>query len=192
MKCASCGHKDCYGGKDCKGIRERTEGLYADPEIRKITAEATALESRGYMQLTRLEEVAEFAGAMGYTHLGLAFCLGLSEEAKDIAKYFGKRFRVSSACCKCGGIEKEALGLTKLRPERTEAMCNPVAQALLLNEAGTHLNLIAGLCVGHDILFTRHSEAPVSTLVVKDRVLGHAPLAAVYSRYYRKKLGIAE
>jgi uncharacterized metal-binding protein len=144
------------------------------------------------MQLTRLEEVAEFATDMGYAHLGLAFCLGLAAEAKDIARYLGQRFRVTSACCKCGGIEKEALGLTKLREDRTEAMCNPVAQALVMNEAGTDLNLIAGLCVGHDILFTKHSEAPVSTLVVKDRVLGHAPLGAIYSGYYRKRLGLVE
>jgi uncharacterized metal-binding protein len=38
-----------------------------------------------------------------------------------------------------------------------------------------------GLCVGHDSLFSRHSEAPVTTLVVKDRVLGHNPVAALYT-----------
>jgi len=42
-----------------------------------------------------------------------------------------------------------------------------------------------GLCVGHDMLFTRHSRAPVTTLVVKDRVLAHNPAGALYSGYYR-------
>ena len=47
-----------------------------------------------------------------------------------------------------------------------------------------------GLCVGHDSLFFRHSEAPVTVLAVKDRVLGHNPLAAVYlaDGYYHVRL----
>ena len=47
-----------------------------------------------------------------------------------------------------------------------------------------------GLCVGHDSLFFRHSEAPVTVLAVKDRVLGHNPLAAVYlaDGYYHTRL----
>ena len=48
------------------------------------------------------------------------------------------------------------------------------------------LNIAIGLCVGHDALFSRYSEAPVTTLVVKDRVLGHNPAAALYSNYYRR------
>ena len=32
--------------------------------------------------------------------------------------------------------------------------------------------------MGHDILFTKHSKAPVTTLAVKDRVLTHNPLGA--------------
>ena len=30
--------------------------------------------------------------------------------------------------------------------------------------------------MGHDLLFTEHSHAPVTTLVVKDRILAHNPL----------------
>ena len=36
----------------------------------------------------------------------------------------------------------------------------------ILNEVGTDLNVIVGLCVGHDIAFTQHSKAPVTTLIV--------------------------
>lgn len=41
---------------------------------------------------------------------------------------------------------------------------------------------------GHDSLFLKHSEAPCTVLVVKDRVLGHNPVAALYTStgYYRK------
>ena len=73
-------------------------------------------------------------------------------------------------------------------------MCNPIGQARLLAEARTELNVLMGLCVGHDSLFFRHSEAPVTVLAVKDRVLGHNPLAAVYlaDGYYHTRLFPAE
>ena len=39
-------------------------------------------------------------------------------------------------------------------------MCNPIAQAKLLNQAKTEFNICLGLCVGHDSLFYRYCEAP--------------------------------
>ena len=59
-------------------------------------------------------------------------------------------------------------------------MCNPIGQALHLNEEKTDLNILFGLCVGHDTLFIKHSEAPVTVFAVKDRVLCHNPVAAIY------------
>ena len=45
------------------------------------------------------------------------------------------------------------------------------------------------LCVGHDTLFIKHSEAPVTYLIVKDRVLGHNPAAALYTaKFYYKRV----
>ena len=70
-----------------------------------------------------------------------------------------------------------------------EAICNPILQAQLLNEQKTDLNVIVGLCVGHDSLFIKHSDAPVTTLITKDRVLGHNPAAALYtSNFYYQRL----
>ena len=37
-----------------------------------------------------------------------------------------------------------------------------------------------GLCVGHDSMFYKYSEALVTTLVSKDRVLAHNTIAAIY------------
>jgi uncharacterized metal-binding protein len=54
---------------------------------------------------------------------------------------------------------------------------------MLLNKAETDMNIIVGLCVGHDILFTKHSKAPVTTLIAKDRVTGHNPSAVLYTYY---------
>lgn len=69
-------------------------------------------------------------------------------------------------------------------------MCNPILQAMILNEAKTDLNVVIGLCVGHDSLFYKYAEGITTTLVTKDRVLGHNPVAALYQAdtYYRKKL----
>jgi uncharacterized metal-binding protein len=52
------------------------------------------------------------------------------------------------------------------------------------------MNIIVGLCVGHDMLFTKYSDAPVTTLVTKDRVTGHNPVSVLYGQnfYYRRLL----
>jgi uncharacterized metal-binding protein len=66
-----------------------------------------------------------------------------------------------------------------------EAACNPLLQAELLNRAGTDFNVLVGLCIGHDMLFTSNSKAPVTTLIVKDRLSGHNPVVSLYTRYHR-------
>jgi len=140
---------------------------------------------------TRIEEIAEFARKLGVRRLGLAFCVGLRLEARAVARlYQGWGFEVVSVICKVGGIDKEEIGLSgeqKIVPGQPEAMCNPVLQALVMNRAGTGLNVLLGLCVGHDAMFLKESMAPCTVLAVKDRVLGHNPLAAVYNleSYYR-------
>jgi uncharacterized metal-binding protein len=57
--------------------------------------------------------------------------------------------------------------------------CNPIGQARLLAKADTQLNISMGLCLGHDLLFQKHSCNPVTTLIVKDRPNGHNPLLAL-------------
>lgn len=37
------------------------------------------------------------------------------------------------------------------------------------------------LCVGHDSLFLKYSEAMRTVCAVKDQVTGHNPLAAIYT-----------
>jgi len=67
-------------------------------------------------------------------------------------------------------------------------MCNPIAQAKILNNEGTEFNIMVGLCVGHDSLFFKYADAPTTVLIAKDRVFGHNPAAALYlsDSYYRK------
>jgi uncharacterized metal-binding protein len=103
-------------------------------------------------------------------------------------------FEVASVACKNGGVPKEALGLSdgeKIRPGGHESMCNPISQAELLNRAGCELNVVLGLCVGHDSLFFRHSQGLATTLVAKDRVLAHNPAGALQlaDTYYARIWG---
>ena len=123
-----------------------------------------------------------FARRCGYSRLGLAHCIGLQDEAAVVKRVFeANGLRTEAVACKAGALPKEVLGLTdddKVAPGEFESMCNPIGQARLLAEAGTELNVLLGLCVGHDSLFFKHSVAPVTVLAAKDRVLGHNPLAA--------------
>ena len=141
---------------------------------------------------TRIVEICEFAKRMGYQRLGLVFCVGLKSEAAivdTILKNHG--FDVVSVCCKAGRTSKELIGIEdedKIFQGTDEAMCNPIFQAMVLNEEKTELNVLLGLCVGHDSLFFKHAHAYTTVLAVKDRVTGHNPLAAVYlhGSYYSK------
>ncbi|MFC1555474.1 DUF1847 domain-containing protein [candidate division KSB1 bacterium] len=189
LNCAMCNEKRCYNqGEMIREVDTSHLAEYDDPDIDKIFRASTALESEGYMKLNRLQELIAFSQKMEFKHIGIAFCIGLAEEAKILAKILKQHFKVSSVCCKVCAEDKDERGLVKIHDDKKEVMCNPVGQAMLLNDTKTDLNLICGLCVGHDILFTKYSEAPVSTFIVKDRVLGHNPAASLYSRYYRKIL----
>jgi uncharacterized metal-binding protein len=187
MKCAFCENKDCSSGKDCTDIRDEALGAY-DGSVLSLARGAAHIESTCYMKKTRIEEVMEFARTMGYRRIGIAFCIGLSAEAETIHQILGRHFEVYSVCCKVCAIPKSALELETVSDNPDEVMCNPIGQAMALNAKKTDLNLIVGLCIGHDIAFTENSQAPVSTLVVKDRVLAHNPCGAIYSRYYLRRL----
>ncbi|GAI92276.1 unnamed protein product, partial [marine sediment metagenome] len=113
---------------------------------------------------------------------------GLSEEAKIIDEILSKHFEVASVCCKACGLPKKDFGLERISSNEHEVMCNPAGQAELLNHAKSELNIICGLCVGHDAVFAKISEAPVTTLIVKDRLLAHNPAGAIYSAYIRNQL----
>lgn len=187
MKCAYCDSKDCYKGKDCVELKKEAMRLYTGDELRSMKV-STSIESRYYMEKTRLEELILYAKGMDYQKIGIAFCIGMEKEARTIHRILEKDFEVHSVCCKVCGIDKDEFGLERLHSgEGMEAMCDPIGQAMVLNSENTRLNVILGLCMGHDILFTEHSEAPVTTLAVKDRVLAHNPLGAIYSNYYLKR-----
>ena len=200
MKCAYCKTLSCVvgekGPKNCpmetnRDVLEEARKLYERPLEKKLAANAGIVEARGYLQWPRFKDTIEFAKLMGYKKLGIAFCIGLQKEANVLSKILKKYgFEVFSVMCKMGSISKSEVGV----PEEYQwtsktgytigyVTCNPIGQAMLLNRAETDMNIIVGLCVGHDILFTKHSKAPVTTLIAKDRVTGHNPAAVLYTYY---------
>lgn len=167
---------------------------YAEPENHDFYVTCSAIEALGYGQWVRLKETIELCKRMGYHRVGMAFCRGLRDEAKVIDKLLRAHgFEVVSVICKTGGVPKEKVGISqehKVHPNAFEPMCNPIAQAKLLNKAETEFNIAVGLCVGHDSLFYKYCDALVTTLIAKDRVLAHNPAGAVYCAegYFREKL----
>jgi len=186
-------------------VIEKVISRYHDPQVAEFARVASVVEGESYMKTswapdtmspltTRLEEIINFARKMGYKKLGVAFCMGVMNEARILIPILENRgFDVISVCCKTGGIAKEEIGVKdeeKIRPGRYETMCNPISQAEILNKEGSDFNILLGLCVGHDALFLKYAKALTTVFVVKDRLLGHNPVAALYmsSSYYRRLL----
>lgn len=183
--------------KNCpcrSNIIDESRELYYSEENKIIAYNSAIVEKEGYCKETRIEETINFVKRSNYRKIGIAFCSGLKKEVEAINNiYIKKGFEVYSVICQCGNIPKEYIGITeeqKINPDKFETMCNPIGQALLLNECETDFNIVVGLCVGHDSLFIKYSKAPVTVLAVKDRVTGHNPLAPIYLRssYYKSKL----
>ena len=150
--------------------------LYSEKENYKIARSSSIIVEESYGTANRLEETIAFAKKCNYKKIGLAFCIGLKKESRIVSKILSEHgFEVSSIICKNGGVSRDLLDI-----HTTEVpMCNPIAQAILLNKNNTDFNILLGLCVGHDSLFIKYSQAPVTIFAVKDRVLCHNPLGAI-------------
>lgn len=200
--CAGCKKLACSSGlkenapDNCPMINDeelfnQSLSEFQKEKINELACNAALVESEGYCEWTRIEEIIAFARRSDFKRIGLAYCIGLRKEAERFSDILSNQgFEVISAVCKAGSIPKEELGLSdeqKIKPGHFEAMCNPVAQARVLNKAKTELKVVLGLCVGHDSIFLQFAEPPVTILAVKDRVLAHNPLGAIYAEHYFKK-----
>lgn len=187
--CAECQGKYCREGdftkapKDCPSLGTTREGIMAQYQGEELewARKGAGAGDINFPHQTRVEEIMDFAHRMGYKKLGLAFCIGLSKEAAIVSKIFrANGFQVESTCCKIGSVPKSMLGCA---PEEgvmeNGKMCHPIGQAETLDKGGCELNVILGLCVGHDTLFLRHSKAPVTVLATKEWTCNHDALAPV-------------
>lgn len=172
LQCAKCPTFVCRAGDREHGpeycpmhaVLPSFEKLYGDPEVQRWTHRATLVEGVGYRRWSRAEEVMEVALRVGTDRLGLAFCQGVEQETEVFRKVL------------------EANGFQVVMPplESVSRGCQPQTQAELCNREKTGLNVMLGMCVGHDSLFIRKSEAPVAALFPRDKVLAHNPVAALY------------
>jgi uncharacterized metal-binding protein len=204
LTCTDCGTSSCSKGdrrypEFCltthltdKEIEKIVDLYNNDEEVRKIAIAGAEVEGGFYGQYTRVEEIMEFARRIDAKKIGIATCSGLMNESRIFAKILkGHGFEVYGVACKIGAIPKTKINIQEeyIRTPGASA-CNPVMQAKLLYKNRTDLNVVVGLCVGHDSLFYKYSKAVTTTLVTKDRITGHNPVAALYTAqsYYKKLL----
>lgn len=140
-----------------------------DRSILKIAEDS--LDSR----LDRVQEIIEYAKEAGLKRIGIANCTVFNKEALLLSEILSEKgFTVETVNCKYG-----KLPFTDLVNGYKGISCNPAGQAKYLEEKGTELNIMMGLCLGHDMIFNAKSAAPVTPLVVKDRVLKHKTVEAL-------------
>ena len=215
LQCAKCKLKPCREGitddsllpkycplKTSKKLIKEVLEKYRKDEIHSFYLNSALTEKEAYDTKAaveedrtvpvrpRIRELAEFAQKIGAKKIGMAFCSGLSDESARAAEILEKHgFEICSVVCSCGALDKSEFGVPedyKIKGKgKFEAGCNPLLQAELLNQAGTDFNVLIGLCVGHDMLFTKYCQAYVTTLVVKDRFTGHNPVISLYTKYHR-------
>jgi uncharacterized metal-binding protein len=92
-----------------------------------------------------------------------------------LKEYFSRYFEVFTVDCKYGRITKKEL----LGGEGSRILCNPAGQAEFFNQHNTELNISMGLCVCHDMIFSKHSVGLVTNLFDKDFTNNNNPERAV-------------
>ena len=205
QSCSECGFLNCHR-RDKKfpsfcltetldsDLAARTTDKYRGKGIdARVSRSAAEVEGTYYGRLTRVEEIIAFANRIKAKSIGIATCIGLIQETRVFIKILKAHgLTPYTVLCKVGSVDKCEVGIPdslKVKKGSFEALCNPILQAELLNAKKTDLNVIVGLCVGHDSLFMKHSKALVTTLITKDRVLGHNPAVALYtSNFYYQRL----
>ncbi len=152
---------------------------YSEEDFKLLEAAEAAMIPRG----EKIDEIKEYARQMGYTKIGIANCACVAKEAEIVAERFRPEFEAMVVGCKVGKIMRSEM----FGGDSKGAACNPKAQAEQLNEWGSHLNIVLALCIGHDIMFQKHSEAPTTTLIVKDRAHKHNPMEELHSEPAEKQ-----
>lgn len=155
----------------------------------EIAVAAAEVEYEGYGRWCRVEDTIAFARKLKIQRIGIATCVGMLSEAQVLNQILRARgFEVYVISCKVGAVAKTEIGISPCCSSCGVNLCDPILQAKLLNEKDTQLNIVFGLCVGHDSLFYKYSNAICTTLVAKDRVTGHNPVMPLYltQSYYKR------
>jgi uncharacterized metal-binding protein len=154
-----------------KSISLTMKELYTleDREIMQVNYEHTS------MNANRIDEIMNFARGINFKRLGIAHCITFTNEAHLLKTYFSKYFDVYTVDCKYGHIPKKDL----IGGSGNRILCNPAGQAEYLNKHNTELNISMGLCVGHDMIFSKKSNGLVTNLFDKDFTNNNNPTQAI-------------
>lgn len=146
----------------------QTKNLYSSSDIKIMKlADEARLPGKN-----RVEEIKNYAKLAGIKRIGIANCTVVQKEANLLKEALINDFEVYAIDCKNGKVPaSEFLGT-----DAKGVSCNPAGQADFLAENNTELNIVMGLCVGHDLVFNSKSKAPSTTLIVKDREHKHNPM----------------
>lgn len=181
IDCMKCRNRVCRKGEPCAAFLPEFTSPPLDDYDRRSIEFSLDIAHESERKMCRIAEVVYFAHVMGFQQLGLAFCIDMFEETEMLYKILRRFFKVRCVCCR---ICSDASEIKSEMSGWDDSDCNPKGQALALNEAGSELNITAGLCVGCSTVFSKYSNAPVTTLFVKDKLLANNPVGALYSKYY--------
>jgi uncharacterized metal-binding protein len=191
VDCLACRGHECMRGERC-GMAELVGASPAvDQQTGRMLEASLDISSEKERTLCRLSELIYFCLEMRYQRIGLAYCVDLLEPTETLARVLRRFFNVYPVCCKIGGfaVSDPLFGPEGERGRRPaqQVACNPRGQAEVLNRIRTDVNVLVGLCMGVDCLFSQFSDAPVTSLFVKDKSLANNPIGALYSDYYLKE-----
>ena len=171
----------CSQDRVTSELHDEARRLYALPENHAIM-EAAAKVTEGTVNSTRVQDTIKFASILGAKRIGIATCTIMLRETRIFARLLRDAgFHVEAIGCKVDGNRRADLDLEPPAEGEGAILCNPIMQALMLNEAKTDLNILMGICVGHDALFCKYSDAPVTTLVAKDFLAANNPCSVLYT-----------
>jgi uncharacterized metal-binding protein/predicted Fe-Mo cluster-binding NifX family protein len=181
LDCLACPDRVCLRGQACGRCPQGANAESVNAQLRQLMEVAIDIAAEPERVLCRIAELIYFCVEMHYRHVGLAFCADLLTETETVARLLARFVRVTAVSCRLGGPWEQ-------QEYETSVSCNPFAMARALNDAQTELNVIIGLSVGCDMVFARLSQAPITTLFVKDKLLANNPVSAVHSRYVLERI----
>lgn len=150
-------------------MKNKTFGHLYNQDDKKIMKQA---EDSLNPKLDRVDEIISFAKHAGIKTIGIANCIAFTKEANHLEGILNSNgFKTAKVDCKYGKVPFD-----HIVKDYKGTSCNPAGQAEYLAENKTELNIMMGLCIGHDMIFNIKSKAPVTPLVVKDRKLKHHSL----------------
>lgn len=188
VDCLACRDRKCLQGGRCEAATSAVSSRSGDHETERMFEASLDISGEEERTLCRLSELIYFCLEMRYRRIGVAYCVDLEEPAEILVRVLRRFFSVYPVCCKIGGVvvPDPLAGPPAERGQKRarSVACNPRGQAEALNRAETDLNVLVGISMGADCIFSRLSDAPVTTLFVKDKSLANNPIGAVYSDYY--------